>query len=207
MIGSSLSLFAPSYPGVCNWNQLYKDTRELAVINIRVTGEQKRFAQALVKKHNFGNRGIADGNAEEQYVGILGQTVFADALHLARPTGTSGFDGGVDFLLNDKRVDVKTMGRNYPMKNHYVHNFIGFQKDYQVDYYIFCSFNKRSEILTLCGYVSKTEFFEKSIFYKKGTVRYRDDGTSFKTKTDHYEIEQRNLNSLHRIKDITTQIT
>ncbi len=28
-----------------------------------------------------------------------------------RPADEGGFDGGFDFMINDKKVDVKTMGR------------------------------------------------------------------------------------------------
>ena len=172
------------------------------MLDIKVSSEQLKYAYHLVKQHNFGNRGIADGNKTEQFIGILGQVVTADLLKLKRPDGSTGFDGGYDFLIDGNKVDVKTMGRTVVMKNYYVHNFIGWQKDFEVDYYLFCSFNKRRRIMTICGWISKNDFFKKAILYKQGSRRYREDGTHFEAKADLYEIKQIELNTINSTKDI-----
>ena len=141
------------------------------MFDLKVTDEQKIYAKRLVTQYNFGNRGVANGNQQEQYIGILGQTVFADLLNMIRPSGKGGFDGGFDFFINHKRVDVKTMGRTVAVKDFYVHNFIGLQKDFNVDFYVFCSYNRKKDILTICGYVSKDEFFNgKLLCLEKSTV-------------------------------------
>ncbi len=41
------------------------------------TPDQKAFAVHLVAYHDFGMRGLADGNQFEQMTGMLGQTMFA----------------------------------------------------------------------------------------------------------------------------------
>jgi len=38
-----------------------------------------------------------------------------------------------DFLINGMRVDIKTMTRRVPVRDYFVHNFVGYQKDYDVD--------------------------------------------------------------------------
>ena len=43
------------------------------LINISVTKEIKNKAKLILEKVNLGNRGIADGNYEEQKVGLIGQ--------------------------------------------------------------------------------------------------------------------------------------
>ncbi|KGG81215.1 hypothetical protein Y919_01525 [Caloranaerobacter azorensis H53214] len=172
------------------------------MIDYKVTDEQIKYAKDLVHSCNFGQRGRGDGNREQQFVGILGQTVVADLLNLERPKGGEGFDGGYDIEINNKKVDIKTMGRTVPMQEHYVHNFIGYQAKYNVDYLIFCSFNKTNNILTICGYISKSDLLEKAKFYEEGTIRTRDNGTSFRTKAPLYEICQKNLHSIDCIKDI-----
>jgi hypothetical protein len=176
------------------------------MLDIKVSHEQRLYAFKLIKKYNFGNRGIADGNQNEQYVGILGQVVLADALNMDRPPGKIGFDGGFDFIINNKKVDVKTMGRTVTLKNSYVHNFIALQKEFDVDYYIFCSYNKRRKTLTIGGYISKTKLFKNAILYRKGTKRYRTDGTFFITKTDLYEIKQISLIPINKLDDINLKI-
>lgn len=111
------------------------------MFDVKVTEEQLRYAADMVERFNFGQRGRGDGNKKEQLTGILGQTVFADLINAERPNGATGFDGGKDFEINHKRVDIKTMTRSVPMRPDFVHNFVGYQKDYPVDYYVFASFN------------------------------------------------------------------
>ena len=154
-------------------------------------------SEIILKKINLGQRGIADGNYEEQKIGLIGQLTIYDLLNIEpQKFRSSGFDGGYDLILNNKKIDIKTMGRKVKMKDHYVHNFIGLQKEYENDLYIFCSYNKTTEMLEICGWISKKDFFEKCKFYKKGTKRYRDDGTFFPTKADLYEIENSKLISI-----------
>jgi len=85
------------------------------------------------------------------------------------------------------------MGRTVSVKHHYVHNFVGYQKKFQVDYYLFYSFNKATKVLSICGIKAKIEFEKKVKFYKMGQLRFRDDGTSFPSKAPLYEIKQYDL--------------
>ena len=172
------------------------------MIDIKVSDVISKYATEQVKRYNFGQRGIADGNQEEQKTGIIGQSIVQDLLGLPSPDGESGFDNGVDFELNNKKIDVKTMGRTVPMRDYFVHNFIGLQKEYDVDIYIFCSLNKTNNILTICGYIRKDELDEKANFYEKGTERIRSNGSTFNTKADLYEIPQSNLRKINLKEDL-----
>lgn len=165
------------------------------------TAEQKLLAKNLISKYNFGNRGYADGDKRMQEVGILGQICLAQLLNLPLPNG-KGFDGGFDFIINKKKVDVKTMGRTVDIKNHYVHNFVAYQLSFDCEYYIFLSYNYVNNKLTICGVASKKHFLEKAILYKLGEVRTRDNGTTFKTRSPMYEIFQYDLLEVNCIQDI-----
>ncbi|MGN0649178.1 MAG: hypothetical protein ACI4KM_01980 [Oscillospiraceae bacterium] len=176
------------------------------MFDIRVTDEQISFAQDMVNRYNFGMRGYGDGNRKEQLTGIIGQTVFADLLGMPRPNGEDGFDNGVDFVINGRKTDIKTMSRTVPVQDHYVHNFIGYQRNYDVDYYVFASFNTRTNVLSICGYVSKDEFFQRAQFYEKGQMRYRDDGTGFPAKAPLFEIKQSDLNQADTLEALKAGI-
>lgn len=92
------------------------------------------------------------------------------------------------------------------MRDHYVHNFISYQSKYRVDYYIFASYNTKTEVLSICGYVSKEEFLQRAQFFNKGDLRYRDDGTSFPTKAPLYEIKQSDLNRVDSLSELEAKI-
>jgi len=172
------------------------------VIDIVPNQEQKDYAAKQVDTHNFGQRGVFDGNKDQQFVGVLGQTVVADLLHVPRPDGTEGNDRGVDFVMNSKNIDIKTMTRTVPVKEHYVHNFVAYQKKYPTDVYIFASYNKKNNVFTMCGSVSKEQLEERAVFFEKGQLRYRDDGTAFPVKAPLYEIKQSDLNKINSLEDI-----
>ena len=166
------------------------------MIDIPIPKWLKLESYNTIIRNNFGNRGYADGNKEEQYTGILGQNVILNYYNKPLVVGGGGFDGGVDLVLNDKRVDVKCMGRNGAVKEGYTNNFIAAQDNYNTDIYLFCSINKKDSILTMCGWVTKDEFKDRRVFHEKGSLRFRKDGTAIKVKTDLYEIDNDMLNDV-----------
>ena len=46
---------------------------------------------------------------------------------------------------------------------------------------------------------NKKELKERSIFYKKGTIRKRSNGSSFKMKADTFEIKNNMLNNIKEL--------
>ena len=53
--------------------------------------------------------------------------------------GSEGFDEGIDFIINNKRVDRKKpwSGTEF-IRSHFIgDNFIGYQMKYDTDYYIY----------------------------------------------------------------------
>ena len=161
-------------------------------MNLKIPKELKVKCWNFLKKNNLGNRLEANGNKEQQFVGLIGEIMVVNLFGLEYKF-SQGFDGGFDFIYKGKRIDVKTMGRTVDPKPYFVNNFIAFQKDFNCDYYIFTSLNKKTNELTICGYLSKEDLLKKSTLYKKGTKRTRTNGTSFVLKADTYEIENFNL--------------
>ena len=163
-------------------------------------------SKLILERVNLGRRGIADGNYEEQMVGLFGQLTIYDLLKIDTPKFEQDkFDGGFDIIVNQRKIDIKTMGRSVDIKDHYVHNFIALQKNYENDLYIFCSYNKKRKVIQVCGWIDKEEFFKKCNFFKKGEKRYRDDGSYFLTKADLYEIKNSDLiiiNNLEELKNV-----
>lgn len=174
------------------------------MFTVKVPDKIILYCKNLLKKHNFGNRGVADGSPEEQLTGLIGQCTLQKLFNQPLVTGAHGSDEGEDFRFADKIIDVKTMGRETDVREYYVNNFIALQKDFRTDVYIFCSLNKKTNILTICGWVTKPQLFQRASFFKKGEKRYRSDGTYFRTKADLYEIKNADIsqaNSLEELKE------
>lgn len=165
------------------------------MVVLPINNKVKKTAWNFLKNNNIANRGRADGNKGEQYVGLLGETIVKQYLGIDTKF-SNGFDGGYDLKYNGIKVDVKTMGRMVNPKPYYVNNFIAYQSDFKCDAYIFCSINKKTSELTICGWVTKDELLERANLYEKGTIRTRTDGSTFELKAPTYEIQNDRLNSI-----------
>ena len=149
---------------------------------------------AFVEQNNLGQRGNgSDGSQEEQLVGVIGQNMMALALGKPFMKPSTTHDGGVDFEVFGLKLDIKTMGRTVPPQLDYVNNFMASQSKYSVDGYVFASLNKEKYVLTICGWIPKEDFLQRAKFYPRGTMRVRNDNSSFEVKADMYEIENNRL--------------
>lgn len=162
------------------------------MIRVHITEEQIRYTQDLIESCNFGNRGKFDGDMSKQLIGMLGQTVVADYLGEPRPQVSHGFDGGYDFVINGKKVDLKCMGRKRNIQADYVHNLIAYQKDYDVDYYLFASVNYVEQVVEICGVISKKDFYTYANYLREGAYRYCGR-KRFQLQAPTYELAQGKL--------------
>jgi hypothetical protein len=162
--------------------------------------------KTVLANHNFGKRFTANGTKEQQLTGIIGQSVVMDFFEKGFVDGSSGFDEGVDLVFNNKTIDVKTMGRTTSVKPGYTNNFLQLQDYFKTDVYIFCSYNKKKKVLTVCGWITKEDFIQKRRFYPKGSIRTRFDKSTFTTFADLYEIDNTDLNNVNSIADLKQQL-
>ena len=172
------------------------------MIQVPIHDDDRRYAVEVLKTTNFGHRSRGfNGNYEKQYTGLIGELTLHRVLGLTRPKYTSGrLDS--DILINNKKIDIKSMARNVYMQDHYVHNFVAYQKDMPSDILLFISINKKSGVVQICGWLEKEKFLENASFFDQGDKRERDDGTSFVLRAPLYEIEQNKLNKLNNVKDL-----
>ena len=87
-------------------------------------------------------------------------------------------------------------------KPHYVNNLIASQLNYDCDYYLFCSLNKRTSVLTVCGYIPTDLFKKVAYFTPEGKKVVRDDGTTFKMKTDNWTISNSDLRPVLGLQEL-----
>lgn len=159
-----------------------------------------------IEKYNFGQRTVANGNQEQQLTGIIGQSVMMHLFSQGYIDGKLGFDNGIDLVFNNKKIDVKTMGRTTEVRMSYTNNFLKLQDYFETEIYFFCSYNKNSKEVTFCGWISKADFITKRNFFPKGTIRKRFDGTTFTTFADLFEIDNIHLNQANTIDDLKKQL-
>lgn len=176
------------------------------MFKIKASDQVLAYSQLEVDIYDFGKRKEANGTKEQQLTGVIGQNVVMQLFEQGFVDGSQGFDGGIDLVYNGKKIDVKTMGRTSEARPEYVNNFIALQDYLETDIYIFCSYNKSSNEVTICGWLDKKTFKERRTFYPKGTIRTRANSTTFETKADLYEIENYKLNDVVSIEDLKKQL-
>ena len=168
-------------------------------MKLKIDDNTKYKVWDFVKNNNIGIRHKgANGNQAESYTGILGEYCIKRRFGL-EPDLKEGFDGGWDFEYKGMKIDVKTTGRKVPPREWYVHNLIAFQKDFDCDAYIFCTLNRQTYELTIDGWITKEDFFDKATKFKKGTYRTRDDGSKFKLKATGFEIKIEDLKPINTL--------
>lgn len=156
-----------------------------------------------LKTHNLANRGKEDGSRKKQEVGLIGELAVDYYLLGTYPDLSkklAGFDGGYDLVFQGKRIDVKTMERNSYVMPHFVNNFYIMQKEYHCDLLVFCSYHSTDKVVEICGYMPKKELSARGTYFGKGTKRKRADGTTFMFRQSNYEIKNKDLDDIEKLK-------
>jgi hypothetical protein len=135
--------------------------------------ELKNDVWAFVNENEMGQRFEFNGTKEQQFIGLVGEIM-------------------VKMLFG-------IMGRNVDIQDYFVNNFVEHQIKFDCDIYIFCSLNRRKNELTICGYLSKKELLEKSVYRKKGESLSRSNGTSFVAKTNNLEVQYKQMNNIEKL--------
>lgn len=171
------------------------------MIKIKVPPEIREASAALNDKCPTYNRlSGGNGSKEERLTGFIGQNMIRLMLGQPLMEATDTDDGKDGILSNGQTYDVKTMTRSVDVKEEWTNNFDAEQAKFSPDLYIFCSYNKVTQELTVCGYLPKEELREKSRFKRAGEKSQRADGTFISGKgRDRFEIDN---DRLYNAKDL-----
>ena len=160
------------------------------ILSLDIPPLAKQYAWLFLRQNNMGQRGTFDGTKEQQYTGLLGEICFKRLTTGLWPMLESGYDGGFDLTLDNRRVDVKTMGRNVRVRPDFVHNFVMEQANLAAETLIFQSLVKKTSTIELCGWINKSEALGQGEIIPKGATRTRKDGTTFTTGAELLEVPQ-----------------
>lgn len=168
------------------------------MVTIKLDKDVIEYSRELVLNNNFGQRGYDDGNVKQQFIGIVSENTVRKYLGY-KAIEPTGFDGGYDILYKGLRLDIKSMGRNVDPKPNYINNVFDAQIKHKSDGFIFTSLNIKNKTLTICGWITKSDFIKKGLFYSKGSERKRGKET-FKLRADNWEILNKDLSKLIKNK-------
>lgn len=192
-----------------------KKESERFVFQFVLTEEQVQYGKELVRyaneNHPVEDIYAYDFNSEEErkkkqkkyrMIGVFGEIAFAYVYNLDMPTraygAINGQDYGIDYVLNNCSIDVKSMNRKSGFfRLDYVFNIPVYQIekiDSKTEYYYCVNIHKDKDeqvIATFVGCFSREKVLKGEIgkFFEKGEERIREDGTSFPFKRETYEIK------------------
>jgi hypothetical protein len=176
------------------------------MIDKNVTEDLIKHFHWLQTKIDLGQRKAGgNGDPAQQFTGMIGECIVRHELGLDWMQPKDGWDNGIDLEKYDITLDVKTMGRNVPVRPNFTNNFWAWQDKFKFDGYVFCSYNKKLQILTICGWQTKSEFIERRRFKPKGTMcKLWPQNKEFPLKGDMYEIDMcdiKQFDNIDQLKD------
>ena len=172
-------------------------------MKIPITETIKEHADLILSVKNFGNRKAGfNGSKTMQRTGIIGELIIYKVLDLPFPTYESFTF--TDIEINNKKINIKTMGRNYFMRSGWVHNLVKFQVPHLVDYIVFNNYNKAQETMEIDGWLDKKTILDNMDKWSqaKGNIRERDDGTFLQMGTNNIEVPTEVLNKINTVEDL-----
>ena len=158
----------------------------------KIQQEQKMYAMNIVKNVRIAKRGRADGSFKQRYAGVLGEVIFCDLMELPRKTKEDyeEFDGGVDFVIGDKKIDLKVLLSRVPFRHYYSNNLMASQLEYilnETEVYLFAVINTEKSTIQFNGWIKKNDITRRWR-YPKGTPRPRGRMEPLILPADTYEI-------------------
>lgn len=166
------------------------------MITVQVPELVLRESIKVCDQTNFGKRGFDDGNKTQQLHGIIAQNSMALAFGFPFVKPSDTWDGGWDFKIHSEKIDVKNASRTVTPKPQYEALVVSDQVRYDVQIYLFTSYNHRRNELTICGWLTKDQFLKKARLYKRGDIIERDNNTTFTCRLNTHQIYYYQLNGL-----------
>jgi hypothetical protein len=129
-------------------------------------------------------------DSEKNIVANLGEMIFQRQHPGAKRISDS--DRFADFEMGSQRIDVKTKERTVFVKDDYEVSVAAYQKDFNVDYYVFYSYNNQASVMEYLGWMKKDEYYEKAKLMKKGDI---DKRNNWRISIDCYNVP---ISELHK---------
>lgn len=136
-------------------SHVYEITDEIT--EIQKTWSDFKGNEFSIRKDQF-NRYVSDISE------IVFQKMFPDAIRISHT------DRHADFILKGKRIDVKCKDRTVDATTEYEASVEARQKDFNVDWYAFFSYNRVSDKMQFMGWIAKDDYYSQATLLKKGDV-------------------------------------
>lgn len=137
------------------------------MIHLAITDAMRSEVDEIIASHGGKHAGGFDAHPDRMRTGYLGEVAFENMFNCNRVN-----DFNYDFLINGKKVDVKTKhSKNTPEDWHEVSCFPS-QKWQKCDYYAFMRISDDNQNAWFVGILPKDKFYTESYLLKKGVKQH-----------------------------------
>ena len=158
--------------------------------------------QAVVKSEELGALNGSFTKGQRQWVGLLGE--YATKYHFRYLLEDTENFYNNDLTIAGRKVEVKSKLHKFRLKDDFEWSLAESSKHQKPDYYFFvsvyCNKDNLRDIkhIYLAGFISYKDFWDKAVFYKKGTKHAND----FISPVSHYNIFQHELDQFDNEKEV-----
>jgi len=167
--------------------------KSLEGIMITLYHDDSMLRQAIIDSEKIGALKDSFTEGQRQWAGLLGE--YAVKNHFKNLLKDTENFYNNDLTIGKYKVEVKSKLHKFELRDDYEWSIAKTSKHQKPDYYFFVSvhcneINLRDiQDVYLAGYISHKDFWDKAVFYKKGTQH----SNGFVSPVDHYNIFQNEL--------------
>lgn len=142
---------------------------------------------AFIKARNMGVLHKSIQHGDGNLIGTIGEEVVRYTFG-----GEDKSTRDYDLIINGKKVDVKSKGRNVTPQQNYLCSIPKYQDFQECDWYIFTSVSIPLRKAWVVGHIKKDMFWKDSVFRKKGEIDPDDAKYPFRDDCNTIKICQLN---------------
>lgn len=149
---------------------------------------------------NLCSRGANDnssGNFMQQLYGNIAENLVRRQLGIEEKIGyLDGPDAGWDIEYAGLKIDIKTTIYNEDPQPYHEYHVPIYQMRYSNDAYIWCNYNTTTDVVTVCGFISKPTFIFVRKELPKGTRKEEPNGKSYTARYTSYYVTYNELKQI-----------
>ena len=157
------------------------------------------------RQNNIVSRGDEDKSGHKKSVRICGelsvyQYLFGEYPKLQEMKRGPGFNHVIDFT--GKKIEVVTIEKSGWKTTSFGSKFYVSKEVEHADFVVFCIYHNLKLSIEICGFLPVSDLPKVGYFLPAGTVRMRNNGSTYQIYQDCYEVEKSAFNDMSKLKSL-----
>ena len=166
----------------------------------------RQFFDPIVKylrQNNVIGPGEGIRTGDKKVISMFGELsvyyyLFEDYPNLNEMKGRAGFNHIID--LKGKKIEVVTIEKSGWNTTSFGSKFYVSKEVAHADFVVFCIYHNLKLSIEICGFLPVSDLPKVGYFLPAGTVRTRNNGSTYQIYQDCYEVEKSAFNDMSKLK-------